>query len=81
MFPPYDSDFYGFPDLVSWYYTITYDPYQDDLLFPYDFEDFEYLFEDLEEEVNEDESDVATRDEDLYEVESEPNAFFFWGGC
>lgn len=66
---------------MSWYYTITYDPYQDDLLFPYDFEDFEYLFEDLEEEVNEDESDVATRDEDLYEVESEPNAFFIWGRC
>lgn len=80
-FYPYDTEFYGFTDLMSWYYTTTYDPYQDDLIFPYEIEDFEFLFEDLEEEINEDESEVAARDEELFDVESEPNAFFVWGRC
>lgn len=78
-FYPYDSDVYRFPDLVSFYYATTHDPYQDTFFFPYELDDFVYLLEDLEEEINEDDSDVASRDEDLFEVNDEPNAFFYWG--
>jgi len=77
-FYPYDSEVYWFPDLVTWYYTLTHDPYQDTLFFPFEVEDFEFLLEDLEEELNEDETEVCNRDEELYEVKEDPNAFFYW---